>query len=169
MPLEDPHNGQVTPLKENANVDQAPVNPQPMTEAKMRDILSQMDQAMTTQAQDATVDEDPQEFPDEFYKVVYAMGVSSSEKAELASYQLKDVSQTWYVQWRDNRSLRGGPVTYEIFKVDFLDQLFPREMREEKLMEFINLCQGWKSVHELSLEFIKLSKYAPSLVSDPRD
>ena len=37
MPLEDPHNGQV------------------MTEEKMRDILSQMDQAMTTQAQDATV------------------------------------------------------------------------------------------------------------------
>ncbi|TMX05241.1 hypothetical protein EJD97_000237 [Solanum chilense] len=36
-------------------------------------------------------------------------------------------------------------------------------------MEFINLHHGVKSVHEYSLEFIKLSKYAPSLVSDPRD
>ena len=35
--------------------------------------------------------------------------------------------------------------------------------------EFINIHQGEKSVHEYSLEFIKLSKYAPSLVSDPRD
>ena len=37
------------------------------------------------------------------------------------------------------------------------------------MTEFINLRQGEKSVHEYSLEFIKLSKYAPSLVSDPRD
>ena len=43
------------------------------------------------------VDEDPQEFLDEVYKVLYVMGVSSSEKAELDSYQLKDVFQTWYV------------------------------------------------------------------------
>ena len=42
-------------------------------------------------------------------------------------------------------------------------------MREEKLTEFINLHQGGKSVHEYSMEFIKLSKYAPSLSSDPRD
>ena len=37
------------------------------------------------------------------------------------------------------------------------------------MTEFINIHQGGKSVHEYSLEFIKLSKYAPSLVSDPRD
>ena len=36
-------------------------------------------------------------------------------------------------------------------------------------MEFINLLHGGKSVHEYSMEFVKLSKYAPSLVSDPRD
>ena len=46
------------------------------------------------------VDEDPQEFIDEVYKILYAMGVSSSEKAELDTYQLKDVAQTLYVQWR---------------------------------------------------------------------
>ena len=37
------------------------------------------------------------------------------------------------------------------------------------MRDLINLRQGGKSVHEYSLEFIKLSKYAPSLVSDPRD
>ncbi|WMV29501.1 hypothetical protein MTR67_022886 [Solanum verrucosum] len=35
--------------------------------------------------------EDPQEFLDEVYKIVNAMGVTSREKAELAFYQLKDV------------------------------------------------------------------------------
>ena len=132
---------QVPPLEENANVDQAPDNPPPMKKAEMRAILSQIDQAMTTQAQDvmiqdqamtaqanrdiaphlhqqvttmvsrlrdfsqinpltfygSKVDEDPQEFLYEVYKVLYAMGVTSSEKDELASYQLKNVAQTLYV------------------------------------------------------------------------
>ena len=92
-----------------------------------------------------------------------AMGVTSSEKAELASYQLKDLDQTWNMQWMDNRTLRGGLVTREIFKEACLDRFFPREMKEEKVMEFINLP------HAYSLEFVKLSKYDPSFFSDPRD
>ena len=60
-------------------------------------------------------------------------------------------------------------MTWEIFKKAFLDLFFPREMREAKVMEFINLHQGCMSVHEYSLKFTKLSEYAPSLVSDPRD
>ena len=44
------------------------------------------------------VDEDPQEFIDEVYKILYAMGVPLSKKAKLATYQLKDVAQTWHVQ-----------------------------------------------------------------------
>ncbi|TMW85548.1 hypothetical protein EJD97_022970 [Solanum chilense] len=87
------------------------------------------------------VDEDPQEFIDETYKILYAMGLTTSEKAELATYKLKDVAQTWYVQWRDDRPSRGGPMTWEIFKKDFLDRLFPREKREAKVQEFINLRQ----------------------------
>ena len=67
------------------------------------------------------------------------MGLNTSKKAELATYQLKGVDQTWYVQWRDNRLLRGEPVTWEIFKKAFLDRFFPWEKREAKVVEFINL------------------------------
>ena len=35
--------------------------------------------------------------------------------------------------------LRGGLVTWDILKKDFLDRFFPREMREAKVVEFINL------------------------------
>ena len=93
------------------------------------------------------------------------MGLSISEKSEFVTYQLMNVALAWYVQWRDNRKLRGGPVTCEIFKASFVDRFFPREMRKEKVVEFINLLQGGTSVHEYSLKFIKLSKYDPSLVS----
>ena len=60
-------------------------------------------------------------------------------------------------------------MTWEIFKTTFLDRFFPRDMREEKVTEFINLPQVGKSVHYFSLEFVQFSKYSPSLVSDPRD
>uniref|UniRef100_M1DH98 Gag-pol polyprotein n=1 Tax=Solanum tuberosum TaxID=4113 RepID=M1DH98_SOLTU len=40
----------------------------------------------------STVEEDPQEFINEVYKVLMIMGVTPVEKAELAAYQLKGVS-----------------------------------------------------------------------------
>ena len=58
------------------------------------------------------------------------------------------MAQTWYVQWRDNRSLRGVPVTWEVLKKAFLDMLFPREKMEAKVVEFINLRQGGMIVVE---------------------
>ena len=60
-------------------------------------------------------------------------------------------------------------MTWEIFKNAFLDLVFSRHMSEDKVVEFINLRQGVMSVHDYSLKFIQFSKYAPSLVSDPRD
>ena len=46
---------------------------------------------------------------------------------------------------------------------------FPRERKEIKVEEFINLKQGNMSVEEYSLKFSTLSRYAPSLVYNPRD
>ena len=60
-------------------------------------------------------------------------------------------------------------MTCELFKKSFLDRVFPREKSKTKVVEFINLRQGGMSVLEYSLKVIKLSKYTPSLVSDPWD
>ena len=51
------------------------------------------------------VDEDPKDFIDEVFKVVDSMGVTPREKAELAAYQLKDVAQVGFEQWRIKRPL----------------------------------------------------------------
>ena len=58
---------------------------------------------------------------------------------------------------------------WEIFRKAFLDIFFPREPREAKVEEFINLRQGGITFKEYSLKFIKLSQYASSLVSNDRD
>ena len=42
------------------------------------------------------VDEDPQEFIDEVYKILVIMDVRPNEKAKLAAYQFKGVAQIWY-------------------------------------------------------------------------
>ncbi|XP_069152031.1 uncharacterized protein [Solanum lycopersicum] len=94
----------------------------------------------------AKTSEDPQEFIDELHKILVAMGATDIEKAELASYQLKDVAQTWCKMW-----------------------FFPREMKEAKVEEFINLKQGSMTVREYSLKFVKLSRYATPLVSTSRE
>ncbi|WMV58443.1 hypothetical protein MTR67_051828 [Solanum verrucosum] len=97
------------------------------------------------------------------------MGVTPMEKVELATYQLKGVSQIWYNQWKEGRPKDEGFLDWEKFKVSFLDMVFSLEMREAKVHEFINLHQQSMSVREYALKFTQLSKYAPSMVVDPRE
>src|SRR5688572_18746514 len=113
------------------------------------------------------VEEDPQEFIEQLLKIVNIMGVTPIEKAELARYQLQGVAQEWYSQWVETRMVV-GPVTWDEFKVAFLDHFFPLELREVKMRLFMNLKQGSMSVREYSLKFTKLSKYARVIISNPR-
>ncbi|XP_049363321.1 uncharacterized protein LOC125828060 [Solanum verrucosum] len=57
---------------------------------------------------------------------------------------------------------------WDIFKVAFFDSFFPLETREAKALEFINLHQGNMSVKDYALKFTQLSKYAPTIVANPR-
>ncbi|XP_049368646.1 uncharacterized protein LOC125833527 [Solanum verrucosum] len=98
------------------------------------------------------IGEDPQGFLDEIYKIVDAMRVSSREKAELASYQLKEVAQIWYTQWKANRPEEAGPIEWEEFKEAFLGKYFPLEKRECKIEEFINLRQDFSSAPKVNQE-----------------
>ncbi|KAF3641956.1 putative Cysteine/Histidine-rich C1 domain family protein [Capsicum annuum] len=50
----------------------------------------------------------------------------------------------------------------------FLDRLFPQELREAKVLEFINLRQGNMIVREYSLRFTQLARYAPHVIADNR-
>ena len=56
-----------------------------------------------------------------------------------------------------------------MFKTAILERFFPRAMREAKFEDFINLKQGSLTVREYSLKFVKLSRYATSLVSNNWD
>ena len=55
-----------------------------------------------------------------------------------------------------------------MFNKAFVDLFFPREKREAKVVEFINLHHGGMSELEYSLNFTQLLKYAPFFVFNPR-
>ena len=57
------------------------------------------------------------------------MRVTSKEKVELASYQLKDIAQVLFDQWRDARLVRAVQVDWEVFKTTFLDRFSLIEFR----------------------------------------
>ena len=100
--------------------------------------------------------EDPQEFLDGVYKLLSALGVTSSEKTKLDLYQLREVAQVWYTQWKDKRPVESGPIEWEEFKEAFLRKHFPCERRKVKVEEFINLNQGNMSVEEIFLEVLNV-------------
>lgn len=56
--------------------------------------------------------------------------VSSFENVEVVAYQLKDVSQIWYDQWKDNIALRAVLLEWETIKSKYIDRFFPWEFRE---------------------------------------
>ena len=47
---------------------------------------------------DSKSEDDHQDFLDEVYNILHAMGVISIKKVELVAYKLKDAAQTLYVQ-----------------------------------------------------------------------
>ena len=76
------------------------------------------------------MEENPKRFIDEVCKILGAMGVSSEEKDEISTYQLKYVAKIWYEQWKSERLVEAGPIDCEVFKEEFLDMFFPIELRE---------------------------------------
>ncbi|KAH0633225.1 hypothetical protein KY284_036011 [Solanum tuberosum] len=71
-------------------------------------------------------------------------------------------------KWKENRGTVAAPITWDCFSETFLDMFFPRELREAKGQEIMNLRQGTMTVQEYGLKFTQLSRYVPHMVVDSR-
>ncbi|XP_070020538.1 uncharacterized protein [Nicotiana sylvestris] len=97
------------------------------------------------------------------------MHATDIEAAELATYQLKDVANTWYETWEESRGEDADPTTWKEFVDAFLEHFLPIKVLEAKALEFERLRQNDTSVNEYYLKFVSLAKYAPEMVRDMRD
>ncbi|XP_049372557.1 uncharacterized protein LOC125837495 [Solanum verrucosum] len=115
---EEENVGQEAPAPLQALIDPLAEN---ITNAEFRSTFQVLDQAMTAQANRELVipvnpnmvEEDPQAFINEVYKILAIMGVTPVEKAKLATYQVKGVAQIWFNQWKKARPVEAGLIEWE--------------------------------------------------------
>ncbi|KAF5447672.1 hypothetical protein F2P56_033204 [Juglans regia] len=102
-------------------------------------------------------------------KIFRAIDCTEEQMVEFATYNLADVADVWWIYTRKLIKQELGeetPITWTRFKQVFRDQFFPEVFREAKAREFADLRQGDMSVHQYSLKFIELSRFAPYLIPD---
>ncbi|MCI66922.1 cellular nucleic acid-binding protein, partial [Trifolium medium] len=68
-------------------------------------------------------------------------------------------------QWWKNAKLRMGAdgivISWEIFKGEFLRKYFPADIKNKKVVEFMELKQGDMSVAEYAVKFESLCAFSP--------
>ncbi|XP_075079999.1 uncharacterized protein LOC142165320 [Nicotiana tabacum] len=71
--------------------------------------------------------------------------------------------------WEDSRGEERPPARWDEFVYAFMDHFLPAEIMAARATEFEVLKQGSMSVWKYHMEFVRLSKYAPQLVSTMGD
>ncbi|KAK2420705.1 hypothetical protein QL285_031409 [Trifolium repens] len=94
-------------------------------------------------------------------RIFGAMRCSETQKVTLGTYMLHEDAS----YWRRNASqrLRFGNtvITWESFKREFLVKYFPSDIRNRKVVEFMELKQGNISVADYAAKFEELCRYSP--------
>ncbi|KAL8148093.1 hypothetical protein AgCh_005438 [Apium graveolens] len=83
----------------------------------------------------------------------------AEQKTKFASYFLKGEANYW---WESMRALEGGEfIIWERFTELFLEKYFPRYMKNQMEIKFLNLTQGDLTVSEYESKFTELARFVP--------
>jgi len=92
-----------------------------------------------------------------------AARVPEENQVEVAKIQLKDIARTW---WLAEEARLEKPVTWDTFSKNFYSRFFPVTAQKDMEEQFIRLRQRNKSVDEYAAEFLRLSRFAPYMITD---
>ncbi|MCI22171.1 hypothetical protein A2U01_0043347, partial [Trifolium medium] len=70
------------------------------------------------------------------------MGCSEENKVTLGTYMLREEANHWWKNARQRLGVGGVVITWERFKREFLIKYFPADVRNRKVVEFMELKQG---------------------------
>ncbi|XP_008776446.1 uncharacterized protein LOC103696552 [Phoenix dactylifera] len=101
-------------------------------------------------------------------KAFRAMGCTEEEKIRFATYMLQDRAHHWWESVERTMMQDAGFVTWPGFRMAFYSKYFPSSRIKELEREFLSLSQGSTTVEDYEAEFDRLSRFAPSLVQDPK-
>ncbi|XP_058741605.1 uncharacterized protein LOC131613990 [Vicia villosa] len=74
-------------------------------------------------------------------------------------YMLSEEADDWWVSSRAELDADGVAITWAIFRREFLKRYFLEDVRESKVIEFLELKQGNMTVSEYASKFVELAKY----------
>ncbi|XP_070026506.1 uncharacterized protein [Nicotiana sylvestris] len=108
---------------------------------------------------------DPQSFLDGTLKALRALGCSSERAADLATYKLEDMANTWYETVLLGRPAGATPVTWDEFTKLFKNHFLPDSLMQKYARDFERLVQTPDiDVSTYNTKFFKLAIYVPYLV-----
>ncbi|XP_022938326.1 uncharacterized protein LOC111444461 [Cucurbita moschata] len=92
-----------------------------------------------------------------------SMRCPDEHKVACAVYVLQKDAEVWWADNKQNINLGEGITTWETFKEAFLKYYYPKETRIKKQQEFNHLTQGECTVDQYDQEFMRLTRFTPSL------
>ncbi|XP_015081426.1 uncharacterized protein LOC107025074 [Solanum pennellii] len=99
-----------------------------VTNVEFREAIRILSQVVTNQS----TFEYPENFIEELKKVFEVMHVADTEWVEIAAYQLKGVSRTWFDQLKKGRNEDAAHLSLDYFEEALLRHFFPRELNKAK-------------------------------------
>ncbi|TMW98144.1 hypothetical protein EJD97_004444, partial [Solanum chilense] len=132
-----PRDDQVPPLEEYVNDEKALVNPPPLTNENIRATLFQIAQSITTEAQAVTTQ--AQTITTQANREVVPR--AQQHVATMASH-LMDFTRMNPPYFYGSKVVKERTGDFGSDQEGFLDLFFPREKRESKVVDLINLLQG---------------------------
>ncbi|CAJ2636548.1 unnamed protein product [Trifolium pratense] len=93
--------------------------------------------------------------------VFEAMRCTEESKLTLGTYVLREEANKWWKNAKLRMGVGGVVITWEMFKGEFLRKYFPADIRNKKVVEFMELKQGNMSVAEYSVKFEELCAFSP--------
>ncbi|XP_057975968.1 uncharacterized protein LOC131163390 [Malania oleifera] len=102
----------------------------------------------------------------EIEKVLAVLHCTNEQRVLYATYKLIGKAERWWTTTKLLKEQRPIPVamTWSRFREVFFDRYFFATVRKAKVVEFLNLTQGNRTVQQYAVKFIELSRFAPYIV-----
>ena len=114
--------------------------------------------------------EDPMvadDFIEQLEQIFAVFRCTQKQKVSLSAYMFRGIALQW---WNSVKTvIQADTVTEEnawkTFTEEFMDKFIPKYVKDQWKKDFQNLKQGDMSVQQYEQQFIRLAKYAPTLIT----
>jgi hypothetical protein len=98
---------------------------------------------------------------EEVENIFDAMACTEESKTILGAYVLREEANNWWKNAKQRLGPGGIPIPWPMFRREFLSKYFPMDVRNQKVIEFMELKQGNMSVADYAVKFEELCAFSP--------